>query len=232
MNLSQKRHLIAWIKSGEIKQHFSMPDAINAGEDAFTILSSGKGFVFKRYVTIMAEGKLIMLLKPASVDDLNRSAIKILTQKEMGTISGIPPIVGIVVVLDTETGKNLSIMDGEYLTALQTGAASGLATTYFAIEDVLTVAIFGCGTQGKTQLEAVTVVRNISKVWVFDKTKMTAESFISERQPKLNVETVVAESNDVLKECDVFCTATNTEAPLFLKEHLKEGVYINAIGSF
>lgn len=226
------RRPIVLIKSSEIQQNYSMPEAIEAMAEAFSSLSSGKSFVPQRYVTTVAEGALHMLLKPVSVDDLNRAAIKILTQKEMGAVHGIPAIVGIVMVIDTVTGEILSLMDGEYLTALRTGAASGLATKYFAREDSKTVAIFGCGAQGKTQLEAVAAVRDISKVWVFDKYEETAKSFISEMQNKLGIEIDIAKSNKVLKECDVICTATNAETPLFLKDDLKEGVHINAIGSF
>lgn len=232
MNEPTIRKPIILIKSSEIKKHFSMPEAIDAMEEAFSSLSSGKSFVPLRYVTSMAGGALNLMLKPAAVDSLNRAAIKIITQKEMGAVRGIPAIVGIVLVLDTETGEILSIMDGEYLTALRTGAASGLATKYFAREDAETVAIFGCGTQGKTQLEAVAAIRNIKKAWVFDKFKASAESFISEMQNKLNIDIQISESNTVLKECDVICTATNAEAPLFLKDDLREGVHINAIGSY
>ena len=226
------RKPIVLIKSGEIKLHFSMLEAIDAMQEAFTSLSSGKSFVPRRFVATMAEGQLHMLLKPASVDSLKRAAVKFLTQKEMGAVRGIPAIVGIVVVLDTETGEILSIMDGEYLTALRTGAASGLATKYFSHEDAGKVAIFGCGAQGKTQLEAVTAVREISKAWVFDKFNSAAESFVSEMEPKLGIQIEIADSNDVLQECDIVCTATSSETPLFGKEHIKEGVHINAIGSF
>lgn len=226
------RKPIVLIKSTEIKRNFLMLEAINSMEEAFVSLSTGNSFVPLRYVTSMAEGQLHLMLKPASVDSLKRAAIKIITQKEMGAVRGIPAIVGIVMVLDTETGEVLSIMDGEYLTALRTGAAGGLATKYFARKDAETVAIFGCGAQGKTQLEAVAAVRGIKKVWVFDKFKAAADDFVSEMGTKLNVEIEIAESNNVLQECDVICTATNAEAPLFLKEDLKEGVHINAIGSF
>lgn len=232
MNKPKTRQAILLIKSSEIQQNFTMPEAIDAMEEAFSSLTSGKSYVPLRYVTTMTEGQLNLMLKPASVDSLKRAAIKVITQKEMGVVRGIPAIVGIVMVLDTETGEILSIMDGEYLTALRTGAAGGLATKYFACENSETVAIFGCGAQGKTQLEAVVAVRDIKKVWVFDKSTEAANSFKDEMRCKLNIDICIAPDNSVLKECDVICTATNSEAPLFLKEHVKNGVHINAIGSY
>lgn len=232
MNKPKTRKPIVLIKSSEVQQHFSMLEAIDAMKEAFTSLSSGASFVPQRYVTSMAEGQLHMLLKPASVDSLNRASIKILTQKEKGAVGGIPAIVGVILVLDTQTGEILSMIDGEYLTALRTGAASGLATKYFARNNSEIAAIFGCGAQGRSQLEAVAAVRDISKVWIFDKYKSAAESFITEMKTKVNAEILIAPSNAILKECDIICTATNAESPLFLQEDLKEGVHINAIGSF
>jgi ornithine cyclodeaminase/alanine dehydrogenase-like protein (mu-crystallin family) len=209
-----------------------MHEAIDSMAEAFESLSSGKSFVPQRYVTSLANGQLNMLLKPVGVDELNRAAIKILTQKEMGAVRGIPAIVGVVLVLDTETGEILSIMDGEYLTALRTGAASGLATKYFARKDAQSLAVFGCGAQGKTQLEAVAEVRNISKVWIFDKSKSAEEAFKIEMQKEFSIDIQIAESNSVLKECDIICTATNSESPLFYLDELKPGIHINAIGSY
>lgn len=227
-----KRKAIVLIKSREIQEHFTMNEAIDAMEEAFSCLWSGRSYVPQRFVTSMANKQLHLMLKPASVDEQKRAAIKIITQKEMGVVRGIPAIVGVVMVLDTETGEVLSLMDGEYLTALRTGAASGLATRYFANANANKVAVFGCGAQGKTQLEAVAAVRSLTKAWVFDKSEEVATKFANEMQENLGIDIEVAETKKVLQECDVICTATNAEAPLFLFEDVKPGVHINAIGSF
>lgn len=226
------RKPIRLIKAGEIKRFYSMQKAIDAMEQAFTSLASGESYVPPRVVSRLPENELLMLFKPAFVKKENRVTIKFLTQREPGFIPGIPTIQGIVLVIDSLTGEILSIMDGEYLTALRTGAASGLATRYFAKKDAQTMALFGCGTQGRTQLEAVLCERNIKKVLVFDKYKETAERFIFEMQDKVQVEMNYADNTACLAEADIICTATNSAKPLFKKEDVKKGVHINAIGSF
>lgn len=67
---------------------------------------------------------------------------------------------------------------------------------------------------------------------IFDKNKNAAEQFISEIKLKVNADITIAENLSVLKSCDIICTATNSEKPLFNMEHLNPGVHINAIGSF
>jgi ornithine cyclodeaminase/alanine dehydrogenase-like protein (mu-crystallin family) len=226
------RKPIRIIKAGEIKQHYSMSKAIDAMHRAFYSLSSGESFVPLRFVSELPSNEMLMLFKPAYVEKEKRVTVKFLTQRGSGFMQGIPTIQGIVLVIDADTGEILSMMDGEYITALRTGAASGLATRCFARENAETMALFGCGSQGRTQLEAVVCERNIKKVFVFDKYKDAADIFIKEMKEKLQVNIVYADDISLLKEADIICTATNSTTPLFRKEDVKDGVHINAIGSF
>lgn len=220
------------IKAGEIRQNYSMQKAIDAMHRAFSLLSSGESFVPPRYVNRLSSGNLLMLFKPAYVEKDNRLAIKMITQREQSCILGIPVIQGVVMVIDVETGEILSLIDGEYITALRTGAASGLATRFFARKDSEVLALFGCGAQGITQLEAVVCERQIRKVFVFDKNRNCAFRFIDEMQEKTDAELVFCKDTAVLAEADIICTATNSTKPLFRREEVKKGVHINAIGSF
>ena len=138
-----------------------MKEAIDAMCKAFSALSSGEGFVPQRFISRLPSGEMMMLFKPAYVEKEKRISVKFLTQREGGPIPGIPTIQGLVLLINAVTGEILSIMDGEYITALRTGAASGLATRYFARKSASTMAIFGCGAQGRTQLEAVLCERDI-----------------------------------------------------------------------
>ncbi|MFO7656879.1 MAG: hypothetical protein R6W78_07415 [Bacteroidales bacterium] len=220
------------IKAGEIKQYYSMKQAIDAMERAFSSLSSGECYVPMRVVTRLPDTELLMLFKPAFVEKEKQVAVKFITQREKSSIPEKPAIQGIVMVIDSGTGEIMSIMDGGYITALRTGAASGLATRFFAAKNADTMALFGCGEQGRTQVEAIMCERDIKKVLVFDKNRNRASRFIEELQGKLNLEMVYCEDTSILKEADIICTATNATAPLFKREDVKKGAHINAIGSF
>ncbi|MEE8335596.1 MAG: ornithine cyclodeaminase [Candidatus Neomarinimicrobiota bacterium] len=220
------------IKRSEMAAHFSMNEAIDSMSSAFASLSSGDSYVPKRYIVNTKDESLTFLLKPAFIKGHDRSSVKILTQKNSNSIPGIPTILGIVLLIDNVTGEILSIMDGEFITALRTGAASGLATKYLSREDSSKAAIFGCGRQGRTQLEAIKTVRKLEKIWIFDKSPEQAEAFIEEMDDKTKKNMEVAPDLSVLKDVDIICAATNSESPLFYKKHLKKGTHINAIGSF
>jgi ornithine cyclodeaminase/alanine dehydrogenase-like protein (mu-crystallin family) len=226
------RKPVRLIKAREIKQYYSMKKAIDAMERAFTALSSGECYVPDRVVTRLPSNNVLMLFKPAFVEKDKRVTIKFLTQRESGLIPGIPAIQGIVLLIDSITGEILSIMDGEHITALRTGAASGLATRCFARNDSRSLALFGCGTQGRTQLEAVLCVKDIKHILVFDTNRELAHQFVSEMEKKSDAKMVLSYDTRQLNEIDIICTATNATAPLFKREELKKGVHINAIGSF
>jgi len=195
------------ISAREIRRHYSMKEAIDAMERAFTMLSSGECHIPMRVVTRLPADDLLMLYKPALVEKDRRVTVKFITQRERTPIPGIPAIQGIVMVIDSLTGEIISILDGNHITALRTGAASGLATRLFARKDARTMALFGCGAQGKTQVEAVLCERHVSKILIFEKDSDRAHA-------------------------DIICTATNATAPLFKREDVKKGAHINAIGSF
>ena len=124
------------------------------------------------------------------------------------------------------------MMDGAYITALRTGAAGGIATKLFAREDAETVAVFGCGAQGITQLEAVCNVRPIKQALLYDLNIDAANKVKTEMEGKLNISIRVEKNLKNLKQADIICTATNSEKPLFSQKNISKGVHINAIGSY
>jgi ornithine cyclodeaminase len=127
-------------------------------------------------------------------------------------------------------------MDGTYLTALRTGAASGAATDLLARRDARVVAIFGAGTQGRTQLEAVCTARSITQVFVFDKERKRAERFVAEmgsRGAPIPEEIEIASSPaEAVRRADILCTATTSTVPVFEGKELRPGTHINAVGAY
>ena len=86
------------IKAGEIKLNYSMKQAIDATERAFTALSAGDCHVPVRTVTRAPSGELLMLFKPAFVEKDKKATVKFITQREGNSVPGRPAIQGIVMV--------------------------------------------------------------------------------------------------------------------------------------
>lgn len=221
---------IKMLGSADIKSLVDMKDAIDAMESAFASFSDGTSRVPQRYVSGI--GDLNLLLKPAYNEKLGKIAVKIITQKSGGGFQGIPTILGVVLLLDMKTGKILSMMDGAHITALRTGAAGGIAAKLLAVENAETVAVFGCGTQGKAQLEAVCKVRPVKHALLFDRNAEAALKLKREMEEEPGIAIRVSKNPEDLLEAEIICTATNAERPLFSERDISQGTHINAIGSY
>ncbi len=218
------------ISTEQMKSLVSMQEAIDAMSTIFGELSSGKSVMPIR--TVNTFGEMILFHKPSYSIEKNYAAVKLLTQVESNPSRGLPMIQGLVFLMDSINGNLLAMMDGKYITALRTGATSGLATDLLACKDATVAAIFGAGVQGATQLEGVCAVRPIKKAYIFDINPAAASTYAQRESAKLSIPVCVGSSLEVLRDVDVICTATGARAPLFQLEHLKPNVHINAIGSF
>lgn len=208
-----------------------MADCINAVEKAFAELSNGTAVLPLR-IGIKPENGLCLYM-PAYLKESQALACKVVSVYKDNPIKyNLPTTIGKVLLQNPDTGEVICIMDGGYLTAVRTGAASGVATKYLANKETNKVAgIFGAGVQAKMQLWAICEVREIKKALVYDISENAVNNFISEMSKKLNIEIVKARSPEEVLSADIICTATSSSTPIFNGEKLRPGTHINGIGS-
>lgn len=216
----------------DVVKVLEMPDCIDVVEKAFIELASGTAVLPLRIPITAPNG--LSLYMPAYLKELGALACKVVTvYKDNPTKHNLPTVIGKVLLQDPETGDVICIMDGGYLTAVRTGAVSGVATKYLARKDIgQTVGIFGAGVQAKMQLWAVAVTRKLNKALVYDLSDDAVKSFILEMSAKLNLEIEKIDSpDDMLAKSDIICTATSAATPIFDGSKVLPGTHINGIGS-
>lgn len=209
-----------------------MIKAIELMRGAFLQLSSAETVVPVRTVINSHDTMGRVLFMPSYSAGFGVFGIKMVSVFANNKATNLPVIQGKMLLMDGKTGTPLALMDAEYLTALRTGAASGLATDLLARKDAQVLALFGTGTQAATQLEGILAVRPIQEVFIFGKVEKTTFSFCHAMQEKFPVIFRPATQLDALKRADIICTATTSSTPLFEYDQLKPGVHINGIGSF
>lgn len=225
------------LTAADVRQALPMPAAIEAMKIGFAALSDQRAEVPLRSRLPIDQHGGVSILMPAFVQEEERSAlaVKIVSvfpgnaQKELAIIQAV------VLALEAETGRPLAILEGNELTAIRTGAASGAATDLLARDDSRVAAVFGAGVQGRTQLEAVCAVREIDRAWVIDPNHEKVRAFIAEMAGKGSIPADLRAANEpreALAEADVICTATTTTTPVFADADLKAGAHINAVGSY
>ena len=224
------------LSADDVRRAVTMAEAIEAVRGAYIQLSAGEAVVPLRTPVPVAKRDGVTLFMPAYLSRSDALGAKIVSVFPGNPALELPLIHAVVIMVDAETGIPTAIMDGTHLTALRTGAASGVATDLLARRDARVAAIFGAGAQARTQLEAVCTVRAIEKVWVYDVVPGAAETYVhymKQRGHPIPADISVAGSpGQAVRDADVICTATTSSAPVFDDADLKPGVHINGIGAY
>lgn len=218
----------------DLTKAISMEETIEAIENAVKDFSNGKTVTPLRTVININKSSNDTLVSMPGYIKGTGAAIKLLSVFPGNYRLGKPTINSIVVLFDCSTGESLALMEGGYLTALRTGAISGVATKYLARQDSSSVAVIGAGAQARTQLWAVSCVRNIKQAKIYDVSDERVDGFIVDMREKLpNVDFIKSVSSDeAVKDSDIVLTATTSTTPVFDVKSLKKGVHINAIGAY
>jgi ornithine cyclodeaminase/alanine dehydrogenase-like protein (mu-crystallin family) len=125
----------------------------------------------------------------------------------------------------------LAIADATSITAIRTAAVSGVATRALAREDAEDLAILGSGTQARTHLEAMLLVRPIRRVRVWSRTPANARRFAERESLRSGLAVEVAESaREAVEDAALICTATSAREPILRGEWLAPGTHVNAVG--
>ena len=212
----------------DIKKSITMTQAIDAAEKALIQLAKQQVQLPLRSNIAVAEQEAQALTMPAYLAAEKVLGLKMVSVFPHNREKQKPAITGFIMLLDEETGEPKLLMDAGFLTALRTGAVSGLATKYFAIEDADHVAIIGAGAQAHTQLEAVAAVRPIKKVSVWSRNIDNAKVFAKQYAHQFDVQ-AFALLSDAIRNTPIICTATGSVAPLIYLQDLQPHVHINAV---
>ena len=225
------------LNAEEVRRALPMDEAIQAMKNAYASLSRGTAVVPLRTSLPIPGSEALSLFMPAFVDSQDGAAlaIKVVSLFPTNPTRGLAYIQAAVLVFDPETGQAIALLEGSSLTAIRTGAAGGAAIDLLARKESRTVAIFGAGAQGRTQLEAACTARVIETAFVFDPNPAKAQALITEMNSK-GLKTrdlrVAGSAQEAVESADIICTATTSLRPVFQDKDIKAGTHISAVGSY
>jgi len=213
-----------------VEQNLTMPRAIELMGEAFTALSAGE--VDSPLRTALVNDAGTVLYKPAYSEVAGIFCAKVVSVFADNVNKDLPVTPGLIIVNSAETGMPIALVEAGYLTALRTGAATGLATDLMASEEAKVAALFGTGGQSEHQLEAMLCVRDLERVYVFSRNGSNAEKFCKEHQGMAGECQLIANPDrSILKQCAIITLATSSPTAVISDDELGDNVHINAIGS-
>jgi len=226
--------LVLFLSKKDLENVLTMRETIAAVEEAFRELASGTAAMPTRVGLTVGDRAGWVGAMPAYLSRANALTTKIVTSyKDNPSKYGLPTVMAIIVLNDPETGKPEAVLEGTFITAMRTGAASGVATKYLAKRDAGVVGIFGAGVQAKTQLEAIKEVRDVQSAILYDIVRDKADRFAEEMSRNLGIQVHTEDNPErIVEKTDIIVTASTSKSPVFNGDFLKSGTHINAIGSF
>jgi len=226
--------LVLVLSRADLKTVLTMRETIASVEEAFRELASGTAIMPTRIGLSIADKAGWMGAMPAYLSHAGALGTKIVSSyRDNPSKHGLPTVLALIVLNDPETGQPEAVLEGTFITAMRTGAASGVATKYLAKKDARVVGIFGAGIQARTQLEAIREVRNAQLAVVYDIVRDRGERFAEETSRSLGIDVRTEDNPErVVQKSDIVVTASTSKTPVFKGDHLKIGTHINAIGSF
>jgi ornithine cyclodeaminase/alanine dehydrogenase-like protein (mu-crystallin family) len=222
---------VPYLDADAIRAGVPIADMLDAVEAAYRDVAAGRDRSPIRSRVELPNGDL--LLMPGVREGSSGASVKLVTVTPANSGHGLPTIHALVVWLDAETGRPLALIDGETLTAMRTGAATGVATRLLARPDASTVALIGAGAQAEWQLRAVLAARPIRRALVFARDSNARQAF-AERMAELTG--IVVETADTaeaaVRKSDVICCATTSVEPVFEASWVSVGTHVNGIGAY
>ena len=146
--------------------------------------------------------------------------------------NGLPTIQGALALFDAHNGRLLALMDSIEITSTRTAATTAVAAKYLARPDSNSVLIIGCGSQGRSQLRALSRVRTIDYVAAFESNPELAERYAADMSAELHIHVgVVDEYRHAARLSDIVVTCTPSREPLLSVGDVSPGAFIAAVGA-
>jgi len=205
-----------------------MQYAIDVMAGAFDAISRNQGQYPQRIHLSLGYGDALVM---PGYDGLSYLGTKVVVVDR--STRGTPGTRACYLLVRTPEAEPVLLCDGTALTALRTGAASGLATRRLARPAATTLALFGVGRQAAEQLAGAFAVRPIRDVRVVNRDSARAESFMLAMRSRFASATFQRrDARSAVEGADIIIAATNSATPLFNGQWVEPGTHVNAIGSY
>lgn len=186
----------------------SMEEVIKAVEEAFCEKARGKAEAPPK-PGIHPRRDAFIHAMPAYLPKMNSAGVKWVSGFPENPKRGLPYVSGLLILNDSDTGFPICVMDCTWVTAKRTGAATAAAAKHLAREDAKTLGILGCGVQGRSNLEALTVVcKRLEEVRAYDIRKENLNRYVEEMTAQYGLKVVPSSSpRGAVEDCDVVVTS-------------------------
>lgn len=215
---------LLFLSGKDVERLLDLDALLEALADAFVALSAGRASAPPRAAARSADGLLGVM--PAFVPGLGLEA-KMVSVFPENESRGLPSHQALVLLFDDRDGRPLAVMDGTYITAVRTAAASALSARLLALPETGVLAVVGAGVQGAAHLEAMGRLRRLHEVRIASRNYEHAEALASRSSKARAVRSV----EDAVRGADLICCCTHSREPVLRREWLSPGAHVTSVGA-
>jgi ornithine cyclodeaminase len=217
---------------GDVERLLPMKACISLMADALAARARGNAVQPLRTILRLPDGSGLMGAMPAWVGNPSALGVKIVSIFPANAAAGRDSHQGAVLLIDATSGVLLAVLEAGAVTAIRTAAVSGVATDRLARPGADDLAILGAGVEATTHLAAISAVRTLSRVRIWNRTPARAERLVrlAAEWHGLRAE-VCATAEAAVRGASIVCTTTASKQPVLEGRWLAPGVHINAVGS-
>ena len=147
---------------------------------------------------------------------------------------GLPTGMNMVYMYDAKTAAPVCIMYADHIRNLRTAAGAAIANNYLSRKDASSYFAYGAGRIGKAAFRATMRIRDIKDCYVFGWMEGENDAFIKEMQPDFPDVRFhsCATVEEGARAADIIVTVTLArKGPQIMREYLKPGTHVTAIGA-
>ncbi len=141
---------------------------------------------------------------------------------------GLPLAMGVYLLNDRRTQKNLMIINAITTTAWRTAAASAVGVKKLSSKDSKVLGLIGCGQQAIYHIRAINAVRRIKNILIYDINDESMDK-LKDRFSTFNINK--SSKEEIFDRSDIVVTMTPTKEPhMFVKDIPYREMLICAVG--
>lgn len=145
---------------------------------------------------------------------------------------GKPAIFGLYLLLSTETGETLAVLDATRLTVWRTAAASALASRYLSRLESARLLMIGAGALAPFMIRAHAAVRPITRVTIWNRDRAGAERVAASLAHEAFEIVVTDDLDGAVSSADIVSAATMSSVPLIKGQLLQPGAHVDCVGAY
>lgn len=224
------------LNSDDIAGLMTWPDIIETCENVFRWID--KGEVFQEHVSpiYFSDGNGMdgfAIPFPACIVPLGVIGNKWGGGSPRNRARGLRSFNATITLNDMDTALPIALLEGGSITSMRTGAHAAIGAKYLARPDSTSVAVIGCGEEGRSFLHAMSHQFDITDVRAVARTRESAEKYAAEVGAALDLSIeVYDEPREAVKGTDIICMCTSASESILDESWVEPGAHVAATRAF